>query len=194
MKDEAAADGWAGWKAKRLYALTAVLAYTGARAGEIIWLQTGDVDLEQGVIAIESRKAHRLKTAASANIVGIPPQLKEILVEWLKHRMDRPPGFKIHDENCPWLFPTLRRDAKAPWTSGGPGARPCARMKAVAAQVAVYCTPQSLRHSVATAMEFWGFGRAEIQRQLRHSNAATQSFYRHQDLDNVKAISDRIQY
>ena len=34
MREQAQWDGWRGWKAKRLYALTATLAYTGMRAGE----------------------------------------------------------------------------------------------------------------------------------------------------------------
>ena len=55
-------------------------------------------------------------------------------------------------------------------------------------------TPLSLRHSLATHMLFWGAGKAEIQRQLRHSSQSTQSFYTHTDLDNIKALADRIHY
>ncbi len=194
MRVKATADSWAGWRDKRTYALTAGLAMTGARAGEIIWLQVGDVDLEQGVIRITSRAEHRLKTLASENYIGIPDQLKEIWTEWLRHRMARPPGFRIHDPSCPWMFPNARCDTAAPWWSGGPGARPCERIKAMAAEVGVYMTPLSLRHSLATHLLHWGAGKAEIQRQLRHSNQATQSFYTHTDLDNIKALAARIQY
>ena len=90
----------------------------------MIWLQVADIDLEQGVIRITSRAEHRLKTLASENFIGMPAQLKEIWTEWLKHRMARPPYFKIHDPNCPWLFCNSRADAAAPWWTGGRGSKP----------------------------------------------------------------------
>jgi integrase len=194
MRTKAAAGGWAGWNDKRTYAMTAGLAMTGARAGEIIWLQAQDVDLEQGLIRIVSRQSHRLKTVDSENVIGIPRQLKEIWTEWMRHRLSRPPGFKVQDPNCVWMFPTAKCLADAPWWSGGPGQRPCARIKAVAAEVGVYMTPLSLRHSLATHLLHWGAGKAAIQRQLRHSNTATQSFYTHCDYDNIRELANRIQY
>jgi integrase len=194
MRQKALADGWTGWRDKRTYALTAGLAMTGARMGEMVWLKAEDVDFEQDIIRIVSRAEHKLKTERSADVIGLPKQLKEIWQAWLPHRLSRPPEFRVEDPRCAWMFPTSRLKAAAPWTSGAPGGRPTARIKATAAEVDVYMTPLSLRHSMGTHMLFWGAGKGEIQRQLRHSNQATQAFYTHDDYDNIRALADRIHY
>ena len=162
MRVLAAADSWRGWRDRRTYALTATLAYTGARAGEIIWLQVGDLDFDRRLIAIISRQEHRLKTEGSEQVIGMPEALKKILLEaWMPYRLARPPAFKFNAE-CKWLFPTARGESA--WWSGGPGGRPCSRIRAVAAEVGVVMTPLSLRHSAATHLLHWGASKAEIQR------------------------------
>ncbi len=195
MKEKSLADGWIGWKAKRTYALTAVLAYTGVRAGEAEWLQVGDIDLDRGVIAIVSRAEHRLKTAGSEAHVIIPPALLPILREWLEHRMSAPPGFKLDDPNCPWLFPTTRRHKRAPWHTGGPSDRPASRIRVVAAQAGVpNFTPLTLRHSMATHLLHFGAGKGMIQKILRHSSVNTQSWYLHDDLDDMRAAVSNVEF
>lgn len=195
MSEQAKQDGWKGWKAKRLHGLTALLAYTGLRGGEAQFLQVQDVDLERGIIHVVSRASHRLKTAASEAVVPIPPALKPILEEWLKHRMSAPAGFKLKDPSCPWLWPTTRRHNNTPWANGGPGDRPASRMKIVAAQVGVASfTPLTLRHSLGTHMLHFGAGKAMIQRLLRHSNQATQSFYTHDDDQNLRDAVQNVDF
>jgi integrase len=199
MREQAKADGWKGWKAKRLFALTATLAYTGMRAGEAIWLQVADVDLQEGVIWVVSRKEHKTKTDAVGTATPLPlaPPLIPILEEWLPHRMSAPPSFKIDSATCPWLFPTSRRHANAPWHQGGPGTKPRDRMKAVAAQVGVLnLTPLVLRHSMAThLMTAWGGSAGLVKRVLRHTTEHTaQAWYVHSDLPGLKEAFRNVEY
>ena len=197
MREQAKVDGWLGWKAKRLYALTATLAYTGMRDGEAKFLQVADIDLKEGIIWIVSRIEHKTKTHASAAPIAMPPKLIPILEEWLRHRMSRPPGFAIDSEDCPWVFPTLRRHARAPWTSGGPGTCPRDRMRAVAAQAGVDgFGPLMLRHSMATHLiGRWGASAGIVMRILRHTTPRTaQVWYTHDDIPNLKAAVANVEF
>lgn len=196
MRERAQADGWKGWKEKRVFALTAILAYTGMRAGEALYLQVSDVDLTEGVLWIVSRSEHRLKTAASAAPIPMPPGLIPIVAEWLKHRMARPPGFKIDSEDCPWIFPTLRRHKRGPWVSGGPGCKPRDRMAAVAAEIGVVgFGPLMLRHSMATHLPHWGASSATVKRILRHTTERTaQQWYTHDDIPNLRAAVANVEF
>jgi integrase len=189
MHEQAQADGWKGWKAKRLYALTSLLAYTGMRAGEAIWCQAGDIDLAEGIVWIVSRREHKTKTEKSAQPLPLAPPVIKILEAWMPHRMAVPPGFKIDSPDCPWLFPTSRRHRKSPWCSGGPGTKPRDRMKAVAAQVGVIgFGPMVLRHSMGThLMTSWGGSAGLVKRVLRHTTEHTgQAWYVHSDLPGLK--------
>lgn len=189
MREQAQADGWKGWKAKRLYAMTCLFAYTGCRAGEGSWAQVDDINLAEGIFWVVSRSEHRTKTAASAQPLPLAPPLIECLAGWLPHRMAAPPEFRIQDPDCPWLFPTTRRHGNAPWCEGSPGTKPRDRMKAVAAEVGVIgLTPLVLRHSMAThLMTSWGGSPGLVKRVLRHTTEHTaQAWYVHSDLPGLK--------
>jgi integrase len=195
MAERAKADGWLGWKAKRLHSMTAFLAYTGARAGEIYYLQTTDVDLDKGIIWIVSRAEHRTKTIGSAAPIPMAPDLIPIAREWFRHRMSVPPGFKIDAADCPWVFPTIRRHRRAPWTQGGPGYKPRDQIQAVAAEAGVLgFTPLMLRHSLATHLLHWGASAGTIQRILRHTNTRTQEAYLHSDIPDLQAAVANVRF
>jgi integrase len=196
MREQAKADGWKGWKSKRLFALTATLAYTGMRAGEAIWMHARDIELENGILWVVSRREHKTKTQASAAPLPLAPPLIPILEDWLRHRMSVPPGFKIQSATCPWLFPTTRRHENAPWHEGGPGSTPRNRMKVVAAQVGVInFGPLVLRHSMAThLMTSWGGSAGLVKRVLRHTTEATQAYYVHADLPGLKEAFKNVEY
>jgi integrase len=184
-KDVAGRAGWSQWRARRLQAVTAIVAYTGMRKMEALQLQVGDVDLAARVIWIRPHgKTGRLKTAASEAPVPIVQALVPILTEWLAHRMDAPFGFPIPD-TCPWLIPTLNR--RSAWTSGQPGGKALDRLKLVAKRAGVEdVTFLALRHGWATHAEFFGYGEALIQRVLRHTSTRTaKKHYRHADLPNL---------
>ncbi len=183
-KDAEERQGWSGWRAKRLWALTSVVAYCGLRAREAQTLWVQDVDLASRIIHISARA--RRKTTASVAPVPIPEAAVPILTNWLGSRLSSPYGFPLPAaDKIPWLFPTL--DRRAAWLSGGPGSKPVHRLKAVAQRAGVEgMTFLSLRHSWATHAEYWGLGPNMTQRVLRHTSSATQNHYRHADIDNLR--------
>jgi len=128
--------GWSQWRARRLYALTATVAYTGIRAGESLYLYASDVNLTSRFLSITDRSragGYRLKTEASAAPVPIPAALVPILEIWLAHRLDAPPGFPVPD--CPWLIPNITR--RSNWRGGCPGTKPLDRLRDVAKRAGV---------------------------------------------------------
>jgi integrase len=185
--------GWAQWRARRLYALTALLIYTAMRAGEAYHLQMTDLDLERGVIWIRPHADHRLKTAASEAPIPIAPALRPILEEWVLHRLDAPDELQV-DLKCPWLFPNAYRNS--PWTSGSAGCKPRDRMVAVGSQAGVLgFTPLSLRHSAITHMKMaFGLGEGFVKRVARHTNLDTQAYYTHDDLDDLRDGIGKVEY
>lgn len=185
--DIATRKGWALWKARRLYALTATIAYLGTRAKEGQCLWVSDIDLVNRVVNITPHRG-RLKTEASEAPVAMPPALGPILTEWLAHRLDRPEGFAL-PADVPWLFPTIR--GTAPWCSGYQSSKPLARFQTVAARAGITgddVTFQTLRRSWATIAEGLGIPQALITRQLRHtSEETTKRYYQQRDM---KALGD----
>lgn len=179
--------GWPQWKARRLQALAATLAYCGLRASEALNLHVDDVHLDRRCILLADRSrsgGYGLKTAGSALPVPMPTALVPILTEWLEHRLDAPPGFEI-PAAVPWLFPNLTRTN--PWRSGAPGTKPIDCIKALGRRSGVEgLTLQSLRRSLATHLEHHGAGQAMITRILRHTNPeTTQKWYQKADVANM---------
>ena len=193
MKAEAGFRGWRGWKAKRLLAATAIAAYAGLRAAELLHLHVEDVDLAARSITIRSRGSHRTKTTGSEAVVPVPAALATILGDYLTHRMDGPPGTPSPSE-CPWLIPGARRNS--PWLGGSPGHKPVEQLTATALRAGVEeMTFQSLRRSWATHAEFWGLSGPLIARVLRHTTERTsETWYRAADLPNLRQATDGIDF
>lgn len=191
-KDAEARQAWAGWRARRLYAVVTLVAYTGLRKGEALNLHVEDLDLAAGVVHLVERAGRKLKTAASARPVPLPPAAVPALKEWLDHRLDAPRGYPMPPASAiPWLFPTC--DRKAPWIHGSPTSKAVARLKAAGARIgSPDITFQMLRRSLATHLEHFGAGPAMIQRILRHtSSQVTEAHYRRADLANMAdAVKD----
>jgi len=176
--------GWAQWRARRLLALTALVAYTGLRAGEAQRLWVDDIELDAHVLHVRPH-GKRLKTEGSAQDVALPAAAIPFIREWLAHRLDRPEGFPAPDD-CPWFCPGSRR--LGPWSQGPPGYRPADRLGAVARRAGVPdMTFQMLRKSWATLAEQKGIPQALITRQCRHSTEqTTKVWYQQRDLDALK--------
>lgn len=210
-------QGWARWRARRLHALAATVAYTGMRKNEALTLMAEDLAFETRMILVVARPGGLPKTDASAQPVPMPEALARILAGWVLHVPEalpgpvpgpRPdhlpaylegkagvpePGAIPEAEGCRWLFPNVYRTG--PWTGGSPGYTPLGRLKALGVRAGVPgLTFQSLRHSWATHAEYWGLTDAQIQRVLRHTNTRTQWHYRHAESTNLKAIVGGIDF
>jgi len=179
-------EGWAKWKARRLLALTTLVCMSGARRDEAVFAWVEDLDLEARVFSIRPRHEDRLKTEQSEQPVPLPVAAVVPLRDWLSHRLDRPPGFKL-PEMVPWLFPNLR--ATNAWYGGQHGARPLERLQAFAKRAGVdNVTWQSLRRSLACHLEGHGLGQALITRCLRHTSERTsREHYQDSDVPNLVA-------
>jgi integrase len=185
--------GWAQWRARRLYAMTTLFAYTGLRRNEGLFLHVEDLDLEARVVWIRDRADRRLKVESAAQPVPLPAAAVPILRDWLEHRLDRPPRPEKSRAKVPsavpWLFPNVRLTNC--WTDGFQGYKPLDRLAAVGKQAGVEgLTFHSLRRSLATHLE--GFvAQPMITRILRHtSERITQTWYQASDIPNLRAAMD----
>jgi integrase len=191
-RDVEQTEGWRQWRARRLQAAVAILAYCGLRKSECLRLHLSDIDLERSVIWL-SGHGRKLKTSGSNKPVPIPNALVPILTSWIAHRMDAPFGYPMPD-TCDWLIPTCNR--KSPWVSGHQHGKALYRLKIAAKRVGIEdINFQMLRRSWATHAESWGFGEALIQRVLRHSSPMTsRKFYRQADCVNLAAATADIDF
>jgi len=179
--------GWSQWRARRLYALTATVAYAGLRTNEALTLHAADIRLEARYIGLTDRGrdgGYRFKTAGSEQPVPMPEALVPIVGEWLEHRLDHPADRPLPID-CPWFVPNITRTSN--WNGGCPGTKPLDRLHDVARRAGVEgMTFLSLRHSWATHAEYHGYGPALIQRVLRHTTERTaEMWYRHSDVPNL---------
>lgn len=153
--------GWARWKACRLQALTATVAYCGLRTSEALNLRVGDLHLDLGYIDLEATDRGR---RGRPYCVPIPDALAYKLFDWLDHRLDAPPGFEV-PADVPWLIPNVTRTG--PWRSGSPGTKPVDCVKDLGRRAGVPgLTLQSLRCSLAIHLEHHGLDEDRIAQVL----------------------------
>jgi integrase len=189
----AASKGWDRWRARRLQAIVATVAYTGVRRDEALNLHAADVDFAGRLILLIERSGRRMKTEGSSQPVPMPSALVPILESWIAHREDIPEQESRPLPDCPFLFPGVTR--KNAWKGGPPGWRPIDQMHAAGERAGVQgFTFLSLRHSWATHAESWGIAPAMIQRVLRHTSLGTQKHYRHADVENMRNAVDGIDF
>ncbi len=195
------------WRARRLYALASLVAYTGIRKNEAIFLRVEDIDIPGRVINIVCRAANRLKTEGSEQPVPMPEALAVVLSDWLPHlaipaewpelataKWSRPASNPTGKRDAGWVFPNTYRTA--PWTGGPKGRKPLDQLKRLGERAgAEGFTFLSLRHSWATMAESkWGLTDLQIQRVLRQTNVRSQRVYRHADLTNLRAAVKDISF
>jgi integrase len=194
--DVASKQGWALWRARRLYALTSLVAYTGLRAMEAQCVWVEDVDLAGRLINLVPRGPHlpaegaapaRFKTEAAAQAIALPVAVIPVLEEWLVHRHDHPDGFALPPvDRIPWMFPGSERISA--WVGGPPACKPVGRLKALGKRAGVgLVTFQLLRRTWVTRAEALGIPDAMATRQCRHtSTETTKRWYAQRDLDSLK--------
>lgn len=170
------------WRSHRCYAIAATVAYTGLRKNEALYLQLGDIRLDQGVVHVSARR--RLKTRASAAPVPLAPELAAILDRWLP------------EAGPLWLFPGVTR--LGPWVGGAPGYRPLDWLRRAGAEVGLPTVSwHGLRHTLGKLLVH-RFGNTADQARsvLRHSDLrTTEEFYLHRDdLECLRSIGRTISY
>lgn len=170
------------WRGARLHALFAVVAYTGLRRDEALYLRVEDVDLDLMVIRVVDIPERRLKTEESKGAVPIPRELLPILSSWLPKT-----GSK-------WLFPNVSR--VGPWTGGGYGTRPTESVRLAAKEVGVKgLTLLALRHSYATwSRRRWGMNARQLMNILRHTSERTQENYVQPDVSDLVESVAQVSY
>jgi integrase len=153
-----------GRRARRTERLVRILAYTGARAKEVLGARRDDFDLEAGLFRIRPNPRRKLKTRGSRRDLPLHPELL---------------GFLKRDlADCgEWLI--AQRSGRGPWFHGSPGYRPLDVVQQLGERCAVDgLTLASFRHTFATLAEGWGMSELQIQRWLGHKRPQTQVWYR----------------
>lgn len=148
-----------GWHEHRLFAVTALVAYTGLRASEALFARVEDVDLARRLFWVSARR--RLKTEAAAAPVPLAVDVIPILESW------------IPQTGSPWLFPGVKR--VSPWHGGAHGYRPLDCLKSAAAEIGLEgVTFHGLRHTLATLLlSHWGRTAEQASWMLRHTSPKT---------------------
>jgi integrase len=165
-------------EAGRLHAWAWLLAHTGLRRDEALFLRVEDLDLAGATVTVR----RRLKRPTTARTIPLPPGLPAVLAGWLPRRPD-PAG------TCPWVFPNRRGN---PWSGGACGYRPIDKLRAAGERAGVKdFTPKSLRHSFATiAATLWMIPPATLQRWMGHTDIrTTMKYYVHLDISTLIAAS-----
>lgn len=179
VADDEAALG--SWDAGRLQVLVYLFAFLFLRKGEALNLKTADVDLAAGVIAIQSRRHHRLKTRASSARLPAPAPLLHVLRLWVPRT------------GCEWLIPGRKR--LGPWTGGKPGDKALDQMKALGKRAGINnLTILAFRKTAGTYGKSWGFSQLELKALLRHSNVGTQAWYDEESIDALRGTVAKIQF
>ena len=166
--------------AGRLWAWASVLAHTGVRRDEALFLQLADVDLAAGVIQIR----RRLKRPTARRELPIADELATVLAAWLAAR---PPG-------SPHLFPN--RNGK-PWSGGSAGYRPIDRLRRAGLDCQVEgFTPGALRHSFATLCATqWQVPAAILQKWMGHTDIrTTMRYYVHVERKHMAEVARAIRF
>ena len=169
------------WRSRRLYAAVATAAYTGLRRNELLFLRLEDLDFVEQIIRVVPLPARQLKTPGM-RAVPIAPELAAILADWTPHAGPE------------WAFPGVKR--RTAWHGGKPGYRPADELrKACIAAGIPPGTWQWLRRAWATHAESaWLLSDPAIERILGHTTATSKRWYRKSDLDNLRALGQRITY
>lgn len=163
------------WRPRRLRAVVYALAYTGARAREILGLHRDDCDLGSGILHVRPNARRPLKTRTSRRSIPIAGPLAPVLAGWLGRR-DRP---------SEWAFP--HAELRGPWLTGTVESRALGQVRALGERAGVPgLTLLAFRHSFATAAEGWGLGELALQRLLGHGRPETQRHYRHADPEQLR--------
>ena len=151
-----------------------LLLYTGARASEILGLAWADVDMDQGTIALPSRKGG----------VRRPHPVSAYVLEIL--------ATQARVEDSPWVFPAPTDSARPLSLSVLENAWQTLRSRAHLCDVRLH----DLRHTAGTYVSQTGANAFSVRDFLRHKTLAMTGRYANRDADPIRqaaeAIGDRL--
>ena len=166
------------------------LASTGLRAGEGLALQVGDVDVQQGRLAIrQTIRKHRVGSPKSGKprTVDIPPSSMTILRGWIDTIRAEA---AVRGQEATWLFPSLT--GQQPMDEAP--TRQAFRRTLKAAGILRRLRIHDLRHTYASLALQRGVPLVVVSRQLGHASIAiTADIYGHLAPDAGRQAADAME-
>jgi len=162
-------------EAKRDRAMLELLYATGMRASELVGLDVGDIDLDNGY-------ARCLGKGRKERIIPIYPRAIKVTQEYLTQA--RP--LLAHEETGDALFLNRRGERLT-----RQGLWQILKMHAKGAGLEKRVTPHTLRHSFATHMLNGGADLRSVQELLGHANIATTQTYTHLTSEHLRREYDK---
>jgi integrase len=192
-KLEAAGGSWFAGRDQMLANLVFLL---GSRVGQILRIETTDVDRTSKTITIGKAKWitnsrggqvwWKPKTVGE-KVIPIGDALLEMILFW-SVRMCRPP--RRRRRICTWLLPTV--NLTGPWTSGGTGWSPLDRMKALGERAGVPdLTNKAGRKGLGTYKDL--LTPMERREYFGHSDEATGDYYNDERIDSMRPAAIKIE-
>jgi len=157
-------------EAKRDKAMLELLYASGMRVSELVSLNLGDVDLENGYVRC-------LGKGSKERVIPIAPQAALSVAEYVKEVHSH----LAHDKDEQALFLNMRGDRLT-----RQGFWQILKGYAKAANLEVEITPHTLRHSFATHMLNGGADLRSVQELLGHANISTTQIYTHLTSEHIR--------
>jgi len=135
-------------------AMVLVMLYTGLRIGEVRALTWNDIDLANGLLYVQPKDEHSVKSRKPRTVPISHPELLDALKAL--PRGDSPYLFSLRRAQCFTHFKRVARRAGLAWV-----------------------TPHTLRHTFASYLAMQGASMRSIQELLGHASLVTTQQYQH---------------
>ncbi|MFC1968808.1 site-specific tyrosine recombinase XerD [Chloroflexota bacterium] len=156
-------------------AMLELLYATGMRVSELVQLNLGDVDPQEGYVRCFGK-------GSKERIIPIHPQAVKALREYLE--MGRPSIVRSQRESALFLNRRGERLTRQ-------GFWQILKGHAKAVNLQAYVTPHTLRHSFATHMLRGGADLRSVQELLGHANISTTQVYTHLTSEHARRVYER---
>ncbi len=162
-------------EARRDKAMLELLYASGMRVSELVSLNVGDIDLEDGSVRCFGK-------GNKERLIPIAPRAASTVKEYLHEA--RP--HLIHDTDEAALFVNLRGERLT-----RQGLWQILKGYAKSANMEADVTPHTLRHSFATHMLSGGADLRHVQELLGHANISTTQIYTHLTSEHIRRTYER---
>ena len=162
-------------EAKRDKAMLELLYASGMRVSELVSLNVGDIDLEDGSVRCFGK-------GNKERLIPIAPRAASTVKEYLREARPR----LVHDTDEAALFVNLRGERLT-----RQGLWQILKGYAKSANMETEVTPHTLRHSFATHMLSGGADLRHVQELLGHANISTTQIYTHLTSEHIRRTYER---